>query len=378
MHSMRRAGRPVPGHHGIKRLGDRLYLVRAKIVDERTGKKRQRERMVKGTLREASKERARLVEELRSPRALERPRVGEFAKLWSEAHAANLSSGTRTLYESFLELHILPALGDYYLDALRAIDLQAWIASLTRKLAPTTIRTVWALAVKMIRTAVAQLDLPRDPTLGVVVPEGRAKRKRALTAPELGKLLAHVKATDPELYALAAVLAFTGLRTTHVIGLRWDDIDEVAGVFHIRTRYYKGDVAEVSRMKRAPESYPLLPELARILRDHRERLIARQAPGLAEGWVFAAQSATDRPMVLTPKRWGRVARGAGFPDLTPHGLRYTWKDLARLAGVDAVVSKALVGHTTDEIHAHYSTVRLDEGRAAARAVLRLVPGGKRR
>jgi integrase len=58
---------------------------------------------------------------------------------------------------------------------------------------------------------------------------------------------------------------------------------------------------------------------------------------------------------------------------TIHGLRYTFTDLVRLANVDAVVRRALTGHVTEEMQRHYSTVGLEEKRAAAAGVLRLVP-----
>lgn len=58
---------------------------------------------------------------------------------------------------------------------------------------------------------------------------------------------------------------------------------------------------------------------------------------------------------------------------TVHGLRYTFTDLVRLANVDAVVRRALTGHVTEEMQRHYSTVGLDEKRAAIKGVLRLVP-----
>jgi len=41
--------------------------------------------------------------------------------------------------------------------------------------------------------------------------------------------------------------------------------------------------------------------------------------------------------------------------------------------VDAVVRRALTGHVTEEMQRHYSTVGLDEKRAAIAGVLRLVP-----
>ena len=50
-------------------------------------------------------------------------------------------------------------------------------------------------------------------------------------------------------------------------------------------------------------------------------------------------------------------------------MRYRFNDVLRLAGVDQVTRKALTGHVTDEMTAHYSTVRLDEKRVAMEAVV---------
>ncbi|HEU5478291.1 MAG TPA: hypothetical protein VFU90_00590 [Candidatus Tumulicola sp.] len=61
---------------------------------------------------------------------------------------------------------------------------------------------------------------------------------------------------------------------------------------------------------------------------------------------------------------------------TIHGLRYTFTDLVRRANVDAVVRRALTGHVTEEMQRHYSTVGIDEKRAAIAGVLPLVPAPK--
>lgn len=43
-------------------------------------------------------------------------------------------------------------------------------------------------------------------------------------------------------------------------------------------------------------------------------------------------------------------------------------DILRMAGVDQVTRKSLTGHVTDEMTEHYSSVGLDEKRAAMAAV----------
>jgi integrase len=57
---------------------------------------------------------------------------------------------------------------------------------------------------------------------------------------------------------------------------------------------------------------------------------------------------------------------------TIHGLRRTFNDLTRRAGVDGVVIKSLTGHVTEKMRSHYSTVGLDEKLVAVSSVHRLV------
>jgi integrase len=62
---------------------------------------------------------------------------------------------------------------------------------------------------------------------------------------------------------------------------------------------------------------------------------------------------------------------------TVHGLRRTFVDLSRRAKVDPVVTRSLTGHVTMKMHMHYSSVALDEKRAAVAAIAMLIRGGDR-
>lgn len=89
--------------------------------------------------------------------------------------------------------------------------------------------------------------------------------------------------------------------------------------------------------------------------------------------ITAAHTANARPPSTIAPRPGRMTSVGIDKRFTIHGLRYTFTDLVRLANVDAVVRRALTGHVTEEMQRHYSTVGLDEKRAAVAGVLRLVP-----
>ena len=90
--------------------------------------------------------------------------------------------------------------------------------------------------------------------------------------------------------------------------------------------------------------------------------------------MFPSTVGTYRTPNILDAAWAKCLAEAQIDKrFTIHGLRYTFTDLVRLANVDAVVRRALTGHVTEEMQRHYSTVGLDEKRAAVAGVLRLVP-----
>jgi integrase len=121
----------------------------------------------------------------------------------------------------------------------------------------------------------------------------------------------------------------------------------------------------------------VLPELAEILKGHRDELIKAENPGLEKGYMFPSSVGTLRTPNSLDCAWTKcLAKAKITKRFTIHGLRYTFTDLVRLANVDAVVRRALTGHVTEEMQRHYSTVGLAEKRAAISGVLgvlRLVP-----
>jgi hypothetical protein len=228
----------------------------------------------------------------------------------------------------------------------------------------------------MTRDAMALLELPRDPTLRITMPEerGEADEANALSPAQLTAFLSAMHTNFSQHYALVVLLAYTGLRFCHASALHWEDWNEAGGVLRICRKQVRGKVGAVTRKKRAPKEHPVEPALAEVLRDHRMRLLKDQAPGLAKGLTFPSTVGTYRTPNSLDAAWAKCLTTAGIGKrFTIRGLRYTFTDLVRLANVDAVVRRALTGHVTEEMQRHYSTIGLDEKRAAVAGALRLVP-----
>src|SRR5262249_45823372 len=73
------------------------------------------------------------------------------------------------------------------------------------------------------------------------------------------------------------------------------------------------------------------------------------------------------------KAFAEVGRLIGLKKkFSPRGMRRTFNDLARLANVEAIVTKSISGHKTDRMREHYSSVQPSEQRESIGRLLRLV------
>lgn len=384
------------------RVDELTYWIRAKVMDPRTGNKKEVTKLLEGvTIQQAAQQRADLVEATKKPAAeVKKMRVGDYARSWLESKALRLDASTVQTYTDALEDHILPALGDFYYDQLMSTDVQKWLdgemlrgwttdvkgrkdrkKKARRSYSRNSIGVWFRVFRTMTRDAMVALDLPRDPTLRVSLPEPPVDHSEpnSLTPEQLAAFLEAMRTSYPQHYALVATLAYTGLRFCHASALRWEDWDEQTGVLRVVRKHFRGEIGPVSRKKQAPKEYPVEPELAEILRQHRRLLLRTQAKGLEAGWMFPSAEGTLRTPNSLDRAWAKCLRQAEITKrFTVHGLRYTFTDLVRRANVDAVVRRALTGHVTEEMQRHYSTVGLDEKRAAIAGVLRLVPPDARR
>jgi integrase len=197
----------------------------------------------------------------------------------------------------------------------------------------------------------------------------------ALAPTQLGAYLRSWQALYPQYLPLIATLALTGLRWGEATALTWAEIEaaESGGVLRVRRSQVRGVIRNTTKTgKRRVVPFP--PELALLLTEHRRRLIEIQHPGLKEGWASA--NAVGKPMQNGAlfRHNSAVLKHAGIDKhLTLHGMRRTATDLLRRAAVDPVTAQAIVGHMTERMRQHYSSVGHDEARGVGARLVSLVP-----
>ena len=348
---------------GIKRVGPNRYDIRVQARDPRSGMKLERRDQFVGTKAAAIARQAELRGELRANgRSRPRVRLRAFASTWLASRT--LRPSTQAKYVSNLDHHILPELGDLFVDSILPADIRAFITKKSGELAANTVINMLRLLRAIARDAQAdgetkiyfcdRVEAPRAPGYSDEDPN-------LLSAPELARLLAVI---PKRWLPLVLLLAYTGMRWAEVSGLRWEDLDLAAGEIQIRRSNWRG-IEGLPKTRGSKRSLPLPQRVVELLQSQSSGLVFPTTKGPRRG---KARKSNPLGKVLD-----KACTAAGVTPITTHGLRRTFNDLGRQVA-DRLVVKSLVGHTTDAMHEHYSRVRMVEKTAAQQTVLALVEG----
>jgi integrase len=159
----------------------------------------------------------------------------------------------------------------------------------------------------------------------------------------------------PVLRVLILAAAFTGLRQSELIGLRWRDVDLESQRIRVRNAVVRGEhsgegKSDLSTRRSVPMTERLRTEL--------ERWHGSTVFDAANDLVFAHPqlgSPLDRTKVT--RRFQAACRRAGVPVIRFHDLRHTFATQLAASGVPLRALQEFLGHAdlkTTQIYAHYA------------------------
>ena len=364
---------PWSNMQGIKRIDKNYYRVRVYAMDRRVQphRKVERARWVRGPFAEAKRVKAEMERQLQAEvaGANERMTLTVFAQRWLEARESELAPSTKAKYVNDLAKHILPALGEYLMDELRPSHLQSMLAM--DQGAPNSRKNRLSLLRKMSKDAMRDGLIDRSFCIGLTVkvpPVYTEDQPNCLAGPRLDDVISKIPQhwLDP-----VSMSSFTGLRWGEVSAFHWTELDLDQAVGVVRWTNWKGTL-------RPPKTaagfrvIPLAEPLVEILRKRRARMVVEKHPGLKRGLVFPTNDGELHRGTPLNSVLKKACRSAGVTiRFTPHGLRRTWNNIARRVSGGLVV-RSMIGHASEAMTDHYSHVDMDEKRATAEAVARII------
>ena len=366
------------------------YRVRVRAIDPRTGtQKEKNQEFEEISLDEALRLQQRLRAEIRGEVRVERvrQRYGDYAEslLRRKIATAELSSKkSQRTWTDAQDLHLLPAFGDWFLDAIRRADVEEWKTKQAEKvrkgdLSPNTVNGRLRVLLATLRSAVSDFELEYDPTKNVKPLDTAAwqtyteEQPNALSVAEVAGFMARAEIMYPQHYAELALGLATGRRPCELRPLRWKgatpDIQWGEGVLLVRRSQVVGEADDRTKTK-VRLRIPLPAVLMDILKRHVDDLpaaLSEKSDLLFPSTTGGYQSAS---CLTNPIK--RVAVAAGIKKrLSPYFMRRTFQDLCRAAQVHDFVARAISGHATVEMQSHYSSIDGGEVRANLAKVIDL-------
>ena len=316
---------------------------------------------------QALKEDVRSQEAAAAPDARRR-RIGaeqtlrSYAEQWLKAKAARLRPSVADEWTHRLAVHIFPTLGDVRLCDLDRMALERWVGWAEKAkqkggkpYSSDTVAGWWRLLTQVVRDASADHDLP-DPVRRVQAPRIHApkvREKDTLDKGQVAKFLDAVRQYEPEWFATAAFLAWTGARAGEVLGVHWEDVDFAKRCIHLCRSATRG--VEQRIKTDVPRDVPMLPQLVEVLQSHRQQQIAAQHPGLKSGLVFPNEKGGLRLAQALAKPFNACSGQVG-QHVTPQVLRRSFNTIMLAEGVDPIFLRAIMGHVSAEMTERYAGV----------------------
>jgi integrase len=286
---------------------------------------------------------------------------------------------------SMQRVHISPVLGSRAVTSVTSEDVERLVRRmLQRGLAPKTIRNVTTFLHSAFAFAIDRGWCAANP----VTRATRPKRRRGDASPDLQFLsVEQIEAViaaipdsvversaeptrrgrrgpsppvppdvlGPVLRAIVLTAAYTGLRQSELLGLRWRDVDWPARRIRVRNAYVRGEHSREGKSDLSTRrSVPIADRLGEGLLAWR----GRSSFVADEDLVFA------HPLLGTPvdrtkvtRRFQQACAAAGVPVIAFHDLRHTFATRLAAAGVPLRVIQEFLGHAdlkTTQIYAHYA------------------------
>lgn len=343
----------------IRQRSEGVYRVELSVgYDPITGKRRRMSEDVHGTDVDAERVLARMLLEIgRMPAGgnlTVRDFIDDLYKPWLVDHVRR---STRAGYESKLDGHVLPRLGDVPLRELEPYVLDRWRDDLMSKLSGRSALHVYRVLATALNRAVKWRLIAANPLDAVDPPRAKVREIDTLTADEARAYLAAFE--GHALGPLVTIGIATGLRPCELAALTWADVDLGAATVTVSRGLHerKGEVWFEDPKSERSRRIVSLPDWA----------VAALRPRRGLGPISAHQG-THMPPTMISRLYRAQVAAAGLRYLPLRDLRHTHATLMLEAGVDVVVVSRRLGHSTIAItDAHYLRPKRSADRAAADA-----------
>ena len=201
----------------------------------------------------------------------------------------HLRPRTKHVYETNLRVHVYPALGRRKVGDIDVNDVAKLIGKLEAKgLKPWTIRGVFGARARL-NYAARHGMIPANPIRLLERGERPRVEQHEMRFLDMGEIERLFGEAPPRYRAAITCAIFTGLRQGELLGLQWRDVhfgaepsdtpdsdgERFDGFIGVRFQLDRSGERAALKTANAVREVPLFEALAKVLRQHREAMLAR-------------------------------------------------------------------------------------------------------
>lgn len=262
---------------------------------------------------------------------------------------ATLESSTWKPYRRDIDNVLIPEWGELRLTAFRPSDLRTWVGLQTVSLKRMRnillpLRAIFAEAVEDGIIAVNPVAVVNLAKLVPIDKRTSDYEPQPYTVAELAVLLA--KLPEPERWAFQ-LMAFTGLRTGELMGLRWPRVDLEAKTLRVTETTTERVDKPRAKTKAGMRTVPLLPAALEAVQG------MRKFTQLGDDRVTVNPRARAKDKAWASnqleKAWKAAHKDTGIAVRKPYELRHTFASQLLSQGENPAYIAKLLGHKTIEM-----------------------------
>ena len=279
--------------------------------------------------------------EWRDP-ARARVTVRELSGEWLAAQV-QLKPTTLSGYEYSLHGRVLPRWGSSRLSEITHGDVQTWVNGMTKELAPSTVRQVHLVLSRMLKFAVRDGRILKNPCDDIQLPRVQKQKRGYLTHAQVATLAA----ACGEYGDVIRFLSYTGLRWGEMAALKVGRLDMlrrradiVESVSEVHGKLELG-TPKSGRGRSVPFPAMLADQLAaRCVSKGLDDLVFTGPDG------GPLRNSNFRSRIFDPVVKELRLSDPAFPRVTPHDLRHTAASLSIAAGANVKAVQRMLGHAS--------------------------------
>lgn len=282
---------------------------------------------------------------------------GEYADRWLDMKRTNKRPSTIGTWSAHINKHLRPEFGRIELRAIEREHVKTFAAGLGERVAPTTARAIVFTLAAILREAVDDNRLARNPADRISVGHKTERRVDPMHVAGISVKVPELAGAMPERWRAGVLLmASVGLRLGECLGLSVDRVDFLRRTIRVDRQLVKattvGSAFGPPKTRAGVRTIPVPSHVIDMLAAH-----LAEFPPNDDGLIFTTRSGGAVPR----SNWSHAYRAAcadvGLVGRTrTHDLRHVAASSMIAAGLSVAAVQAALGHSspaeTLEVYTH--------------------------